>query len=95
MEGRQRKSYPQEYKANAVQLAKDIGLTKAEKQLGLAHGLINSWRRKMESTGEVPAAKTESAEEELKRLRRENLELKKVNHILKSAAAIFTRDHLS
>ena len=33
-------------------------------------------------------------EEENRRLQAENAELKKVNHILKAAAAFFSRDHL-
>ena len=36
----------------------------------------------------------ENAAEELARLRRENNELRKVNHILKAAAAFFSQDHL-
>jgi transposase-like protein len=35
-----------------------------------------------------------SDHEELLRLRKEVSELKKVNHILKSAAAFFSQDHL-
>ena len=36
----------------------------------------------------------ETPEEELKRLRKEVEELKKVNYILKRAAAFFSQDHL-
>ena len=36
----------------------------------------------------------ESPEEELRRLRRENVDLKKANYILKAAAAFFSQDHL-
>lgn len=95
MERRTRKSYTPEFKGNAIQLAKDIGVTRAESQLGIPRGLIRTWRRKMERGGELPDAAPVSQEEELRRLRKENAELKKVNHILKAASAIFTRDHLS
>jgi transposase-like protein len=81
---------------------------KAGKQLGVPHANIHTWKVKISSGQSLtrnaqtnkmksvaPIAAAPSLEEENQRLRRENAELKKVNHILKSAAAIFTRDHLS
>ena len=41
-----------------------------------------------------PQAPAVSLNDEVRRLQREVAELKKVNHILKAAAAFFSQDHL-
>ena len=86
--------YTPEFKRQAVALAEQIGSTlRAAQQLGVSQGNIYSWRDKIKpinrSVISVSASKVEPAEEELKRLRRECAELKKVIHILKAAAAFF------
>ena len=99
MEKKKPRVYSDEFRTQAVQLAKDIGnVSKAAKQLGIPEASLYAWKAsnkagKLASQG--GAANSESEAEENKRLRREVAELKKVNHILKAAAAIFTRDHLS
>ena len=99
MEKQKTRKYTEEFKRQAVQLAAELGnVIKASRQLGIPEATIYAWRTKLRhermlAPGIGPAK--ESPEEELKRLRRECAELKKVNHILKSATAIFTRDHLS
>ena len=98
MDRKNLKRYPEEFKRQAVQLAVDLGnISKAARQLGVAEANLYNWKRAMKgaSAAKGLGATAESAEEELKRLRKENSELKKVNHILKAASAIFTRDHLS
>jgi len=108
METRKSRTYTEEFKKQAVQLAADLGSAKkAAKQLGVPHANIHTWKVKLSSgqslarsnqakpKGTAPNAGTPSVEEENQRLRREVVELKKVNYILKAAAAIFTRDHLS
>lgn len=108
METRKPRKYTEEFKRQAVQLAEELGSAKkAGKQLGVPHANVHNWKvkissgqslnrsnqkNKIQSAAPISAA---SVEEENQRLRRENAELKKVNHILKAAAAIFTRDHLS
>lgn len=68
------------------------------RKLGISDGNIHNWRGKLIKSGKVSKSDTkspsETSEEELKRLRRENSELKKANIILKSAAAFFSQDHL-
>lgn len=107
METRKPRTYTEDFKKQAVQLAEDLGSAKkAAKQLGVPHANVHNWKVKLSSgqslarsnqknklKSEAPAAS--GVEEENQRLRRENAELKKVNHILKAATAIFTRDHLS
>ena len=94
-EKKKSRKYTEEFKKQALQLAEDLGsLTKASKQLGVAHANLHNWKQQKEAGANSNAAAA-GQEEELKRLRKENAELKKVNYILKAASAIFTRDHLS
>ena len=87
-----------EYKKQAVELAKSLGSsTRATEQLGIPEGHIYKWKKKLygsaSPTLEQPS-NPETMELELKRLRQEIAELKKVNEILKGAAAFFSQDHL-
>ena len=96
--------YTSEFKRQAVELAKELGSTsKAAKQLGISDGNIHNWRQRFKAEGSLEnrgqnsvsnTQNTESPEEELKRLRRENQQLQKTNYILKQAAAFFSQDHL-
>ncbi len=92
----QNRKYTIEFKQQAVELAKSLGSSKkAADQLGISDVNIHVWTKKL--AGEKSPTnepRQESAEEELKRLRRENADQKKVIHILKSAAAFFSQDHL-
>ena len=90
--------YTTEFKRQAVALAESLGTAVgAAKQLGVSYGALQGW--KMQFGNESLAGKSDSkmspAEiDEVNRLRKENAELKKVNHILKAAAAFFSQDHL-
>jgi transposase len=107
MERKKPRVYTEEFKRQAVKLASDLGsAARAAKQLGISDANIGNWRKKIEASQSltVPSQKMKSdgralaagsVEEENQRLRRKIAELEKVNYILKSAAAIFTRDHLS
>jgi len=99
MEKKKPRVYSDEFRRQAVQLAKDVGnVSKAAKQLGIPEASLYAWRagqRGTKTVSQVGTLDPGSEAEENKRLRREVAELKKVNHILKAAAAIFTRDHLS
>ena len=90
-----------EFKRQAVSLAEQLGSApKAAEQLGVPESNIHNWREKLKAEGAISpsqrqaAVPAESSDEELRRLRRENQELKKVNHVLKMAAAFFSQDHL-
>ena len=97
METKNRKRYPQEFKIEALELARQLGnFAQAARQLGINETLLYSWKKQLnfdpQSTKSVRQAATET--EEVRRLRKENDELKKVNYILKKAAAFFSQDHL-
>jgi transposase len=92
------RSYTLEFKRQAVKLAESLGsVMKAAKQLGIPDVNIHSWRKKLresEGASSKLTVSTSLESEEIKKLRRENEELKQVNLILKTAAAFFSQDHL-
>lgn len=89
------KKYTDEFKQQAVELAQSLGsIMEASRQLGISDSCIHQWKEKLRKENDPAAAVKQLESEELKRLRKENAELKKINHILKSAAAFFSQDHL-
>jgi transposase len=94
------KKYTEEFKKQAVQLADDLGSTiEASRQLGIDKKNIHNWKEKYLNQVLVLASrKSENKPEVLAaenlRLKQENIQLKKVNQILKAAAAFFSQDHL-
>ena len=93
MEKKKSRVYTEEFRRQAVALSEELGsVMKAAHQLGVSEANIYSWRKVGQS---LSFASTKvSAEEELRRLRKENSDLKKINHVLKAAAAFFSQDHL-
>lgn len=94
------RKFTTEYKEQAVRLAEHLGsVAKAARQLGISDVNVYHWKMKSKN-GKLKDLKnnmsiqSETPEEELKRLRKENEELKQVNYILKRAAAFFSQDHL-
>jgi transposase len=91
------RKYTVEFKRDAVELARQLGnASQAARQLGIVDSLLHVWIRKFgsEPQGNSPERTAATDAEEIARLRKENLELKKVNQILKAAAAFFSQDHL-
>jgi transposase len=86
-----RNKYDEEFKKNAVKLSYASSKTVKEiaDDLGIRVNLLYNWRKKYTSEGE----KTEAAtlEEEVKKLRLENAELKIERDMLKKAAAYFAK----
>ncbi len=92
------RKYTKEFKQQAVDLAGSLGsISKAARELGIAEANIYNWKAALSagSNGLLqPAILQESQAEELKRLRVETAQLRKVNQILKAAAAFFSQDSL-
>jgi len=93
------KKYTKEFRLQAINLAKELGsAVDAGKQLGVPNANIYAWSKRYAGETVVAAKKTEVKSEDLikenQRLQQENIQLKKVNYILKSAAAFFSQDHL-
>ncbi|WP_033441840.1 transposase [Saccharothrix sp. NRRL B-16314] len=91
------KKYPDELRARAVRLYRESDpkpvIRRLAEQLGVHREALRNWIRQDEAgrgkCGDRPTA-TES--EELRRLRRENAELKRANEILKTASAFFAAE---
>lgn len=97
MEKRIRRTHTPEFKAQAVMLAKDLeSASKAAAELGIHESLIRVWSKKFSGHGATKSeiVSAQSLEEENRQLRKELAEQKKINHILKTAAAFFSQDHL-
>jgi hypothetical protein len=92
---RKRRTFTPEFKSQAVQLARDLGSpTEAGRQLGVSESVIRVWIRKSAEVTAIQSQEPGFSVEEFRRIQKENEKLKKVNQILKSAAAFFSQDHL-
>ncbi len=91
-----RRQYTNEFKAEAVRLVRDSARPVAEvaRDLGIADHLLYRWRaeqQQAESHGHSRQSMREE-QEELVRLRRENVTLKQERDFLKRAAAFFAKE---
>lgn len=93
--GVQRRSYPEELKRSALEMARTSGksIAAVARDLGIAPGLLARWRR--EESQEAVGKKAFTGQgiprdEELAQLRKENADLRETNEILKKAVAIFS-----
>ena len=92
---KKRRTFSAEFKAQAVQLAKDLkSFSEASRQLGVSDSVIRLWTKSAKNVAAVQRQDPNFSIEEMRRLKAENEKLKKVNQILKSAAAFFSQDHL-
>ncbi len=93
---RTKASYSKEFKEKAVELAKEIGSSQAAQKLGIEKvQTLGAWIRyskKMDEDSEFRGL--EEAKEEIKKLKKELLEEKKITAILKDATAFFCQDRL-
>ena len=91
-----RRRYTDEFKAEAVRLVCDSARPVAQvaRDLGIADHLLYRWRveqRQAESQGHTRTS-LRTEQEELVRLRRENVTLKQERDFLKRAAAFFAKE---
>jgi transposase len=90
---RQYKQYTKEFKEEAVALvtAQGYSVPEAAKSLGINQNLLYRWKDKIEEQ-KIGTAISEDERAELKRLRKENKELRMEKEILKKASAFFAKE---
>jgi transposase len=91
------RKYPPELKDRALRLWRVSTprrpIAHVARQLGLNPETLRTWIRQDEADrGERTDQPTTAEQEELRQLRRENLELRRVNEILKAASAYFATE---
>lgn len=92
------KKYPDELRARAVRLYRESDpkpvVRQLARQLGVHHEALRNWiRQDQADQGERTDRPTTDMIEENRRLRQENLELRRINEILKAASAYFASEH--
>lgn len=90
-----RRNHSTEFKREAVALANQPGVTKAQvaRELGINANLIGRWQRQLEEHGSKAfLGQGVARDEELAALKRENARLKKERDFLRDAATFFASD---
>jgi transposase-like protein len=88
-----RKRYSADFKAEAVRLMDQRGdrtITEIAQSLGVAENMLHAWKRQHDP--ERSNDRGETADEELRRLRREVADLKRDRDALAKSIAVFVRD---
>ena len=94
--------YPRELRERAVRMVVEVRpdypseyqtMTAVAQMLGIGSPeTVRTWMRRHQVDAGVRPGVTSEAAEELKRLRRENAELRRANEILKAASAFFAAE---
>ena len=91
-----RRKFSKEFKAEAVRLCETRSPTEVAESLGVTPSLLSRWRSDAERDGSDAFrgnGNRTALEEELRRLRKENADLREDKDILKKAAAYFAKYH--
>ncbi|OHU86483.1 transposase [Pseudoalteromonas amylolytica] len=93
MTKRTNRSYPAEFKQEAVALVTKQGysVAKAAASLGITDKLLYNWKAKLEAEQSGPSLNADERAELLK-LRKENKELRMEKEILKKASALLLKE---
>ena len=89
--------YPEEFRRESVQLVltTDKSMAEVARDLGINYKTLGNWVRSEQAKtarDHAPGALSESERVELKRLKKENAELKVEREILRKAAAYFAKE---
>jgi transposase-like protein len=92
-----RRTFTREFKLAAVNkvVVQGLSCTEVARDLGIRDTMIHNWKKAFEADGTLKAktAGSSSVEDELKRLREENRQLKMERDILKKATAFFAKEN--
>jgi transposase len=89
-----RRAFSDEFKAEAVRQVTELGrpIGQVARELAVRPEQLRGWRKQLVARGEVTApVRVETAEEEVRRLRRELAVLRQEHEFLGKAAAFFAR----
>jgi transposase len=88
----ERRVFTEEFKRDAVQLAKERrNVAQAARDLGVHESVLSRWKRQLDTAPERPFPGQGNPQNlELAQLKRENARLREENEILKKAVGIFT-----
>ena len=97
---RERRAFSAEFRVEAVRLmgerkALGVSLAQIGRELEVRPSLLRAWARQLEASardGAPGQGQLPSAEEELRRVRRENAVLRQERDFLKKAAAFFAKE---
>lgn len=89
-----RRKYTREFKVSAVKLVQEQGYspTQAAKSLGVDPASVREWVSKYTAEDGLQPSGEGAVQAELRRLRKENAQLRVEREILKKAAAFFARE---
>ena len=87
------KQYPREFKEEAVALVNEQGYSvqKAANSLGIRSNMLYRWKEQLEAQ-QAGKVLSEDERADLKRLRKENKDLRMEKEILKKASAFFAKE---
>ena len=93
VEKRKRRSFPEDFKREAVALITEQGykISEAARSLDIHENVLRKWKLNFEQEANGEALSLDERDE-LKRLRRENRELRMEKEILKKASAYFAKE---
>ncbi len=93
MAKRHRRKFTDEFKAETVKLIRESGRTvgSVAKELSLTETAVRNWVKQAEASGSADTLSTDERAE-LRRLRKENQELRMEKEILRKATAFFAKE---
>lgn len=95
MAKRKRRTFTEEFKADAVRLVRsgERSIGQVAKDLDLTETSLRAWVRRAEEVGDATPTATKSELDELKELRKRVKRLEAEREILKKAAAFFAKEN--
>lgn len=92
-----KRTYPRDFKLQAVALAKnsDKSVGEIERDLGITPGLLAKWKQRMKADGAQAfpgKGRLKEDEELIRRLQRENEQLRQEREVLKKVLTIFSKE---
>jgi transposase len=95
------RQYPQQFRERALRMVEEslpehetefAAMKKVATKLGISPEAIRRWKRQNEVDSGLRPGLSSQEHDEVRRLRRENAELRRANEILKSASAFFAAE---